>query len=154
MPFCNTIGVTNANPDTAEQTFRMPTTVQWHLYNIFYACILQMNDCVYNIFAEFIIYVTVQCLASWRFVQRHQHQHQAHLLCCRTVCWPHFVGLNTTTNELLFKRHICWICHTCHCTVFSIRKNCSSASATPSVLMNAIPTPFCWPEYYNKWILV
>ena len=106
-----------------------------------------MNDCVYNIFAEFIIYVTVQCLASWRFVQRHQHQHQAHLLGCRTVCWPHFVGLNTTTNGLSFKQHICWISHTCHCTVFSIGNSCFSASALASATPIVLPNGKC----LNVW---
>ena len=68
-----------------------------------------------------------------------------------------FVGLNTTTNELLFE-HIYWICHAGHCTVFSIGKIClfplALASVTPSVLLNVMLTPDCWPEYSNKWILV
>ena len=96
------------------------------------------------LFAEFVVHVTVQCSASGRFVHQHQHQHQQHILCCQMVCQPHFVGLNTTTNELLCRWHICWIYHTCHCTVFSIMKICFSASAlasaTPIVLPNGMLT--------------
>ena len=119
-----------------------------------------MNYCVNNTFGEFIIHITIQHSASERLVDwhRHQHQHWPHLWCCWTLCWPYFVGLNTTTNELLCKWHICWIYCTYHCTMFSIRKigfsASVSASATPIVLLNGMLTPFCNPEYYNKWIIV
>ena len=72
------------------------------------------------------IYCTYHCTAFSirKIVSWHQHQHwnQPYLWCCQMVCWPHFVSLNTTTNELLCKWHICWIYHTCHCTAFSIGK--------------------------------
>ena len=113
-----------------------------------------MNSCINEVFAEFI--VTVQHSASGRFVSRHQHRQWPCLWCCQIVCQPHFVGLNTTTNALLWNWRICWIYCTCHCTALCIGKICSSASAsaTPIVLLNTMPTPFCMPEYYNKWILI
>ena len=108
------------------------------------------------------MHVTVQCLASGRFVCWHWHWHHPHLWCCQTLCWPHFVDLNTTTNDVLRKWSICWMYHTCHCTAFSIRKICFSAwalasalaSATLIGLPNLVLTTFCTPEYYNKWIIV
>ena len=92
----------------------------------------QINYCVNDILAEFIVHVTVLCLLSGEFVpwHRHQHRHLPHHWCCQTLCWRHFVGLNTTTNEFLCKWNICWIYHTCDCTVFGVRKICSSALAS------------------------
>ena len=91
--------------------------------------IQQMNYCVNDIFAEFIVHITVQCLESGRFVPRHWHWHWPHLWCCQMVCQPHFLSLNTTTNESFCKWHICWIYCTYHCTAFSIRKIGFSALA-------------------------
>ena len=77
----------------------------------------QMNYCINEVFAEFIVHVTVQCLASGRLVSQHWNWHQPYLWHSQMLCQFHSVGVNTTTNELLCKWSICWIYCTCHYTV-------------------------------------
>ena len=78
-----------------------------------------MNYCRNEVFTESIMHVTVQPLAYINFWCSIGNIRSITVL--NSMLTP-FVGLHSTTNELLHKWDFYWTYHTCHCTTFGIGK--------------------------------